>query len=74
MTDREASHPFHMFKPNKEITMAIIDKIKVSGTTYDIKGCDITTAITSTSSDSEVPSAKAVYDKLGPIETRLSAI
>ena len=87
----------------------IIDKIKISGTSYDLKdkdapgisgvtqaqydalpesaktsntlfvitdaiGVDVTTTITSGSTDSQVPTAKAVYDVVGDIETLLSQI
>ena len=74
----------------------IIDKIQVSGVTYDIGGSGggtsysagtgiditnnvisvtgkvdtsaITTAITSSSTDAQVPSAKAVYDQMGGLK------
>lgn len=45
-----------------------------SGDVQTIIESYITTAITSTSTDKEVPSAKAVYDELGNIETLLSQI
>lgn len=89
--------------------MSRIDKIRVSGVTYDIQdlnaasvsgltqaeydslpesaktsntlfvitdaiGVDVTTTITSGSTDSQVPTAKAVYDVVGDIETLLSQI
>lgn len=44
--------------------MAIIDKIQLSGTVYTI-GQETTTAVTSASTDNEIPTAKAVYDALG---------
>lgn len=43
--------------------MAIIDKIQLSGTVYTI-GNETTTAVTSASTDNEIPTAKAVYDAL----------
>lgn len=89
--------------------MPNINKIKLSGTSYDIQdlnapsvssvtqaeydalpssaktsntlfiitdaiGVDVTTTITSGSTDSQVPTAKAVYDVVGDIETLLSQI
>lgn len=45
-----------------------------SGDVQTIIESYITTAITSTSTDEEIPSAKAVYDELGNIETLLSQI
>lgn len=53
--------------------MAIIDKIQLSGTVYTI-GNETTTAVTSASTDNEIPTAKAVYDIVGNIETLLSKI
>lgn len=73
----------------------IIDKIQLSGVTYDIGGSGggsytpgdgiditnnvisvtgmvatsaVTTALTSSSTDSEIPSAKAVYDQVGGLK------
>ena len=43
--------------------MAIIDKIQLSGTVYTI-GNETTTAVTSASTDNEIPTAKAVYDAI----------
>ncbi len=43
--------------------MAIIDKIQLSGTVYTI-GQETTTAVTSASTDNEIPTAKAVYDAI----------
>lgn len=43
--------------------MPIIDKIQLSGTVYTI-GSETTTAVTSASTDNEIPTAKAVYDAL----------
>lgn len=40
----------------------------------DALGVDITTTITSASTNSQVPTAKAVYDVVGDIETLLSQI
>ena len=89
--------------------MSTIDKIQISGVTYDIQdlnaasvsgltqaeydalpesaktsntlfvitdaiGVDVTTTITSGSTNSQVPTAKAVYDVVGDIETLLSEI
>lgn len=99
--------------------MSKINKIKLSGTTYDVEDANasktveltqaqydalvssgavdsntfyiitdasafdpstkvdtsaITTSITSSSTDAQVPSAKAVYDTIGDIETLLSQI
>ena len=41
--------------------MAIIDKIQLSGTVYTI-GQETTTAVTSASTDNEIPTAKAVWE------------
>lgn len=43
--------------------MAIIDKIQLSGTVYTI-GNETTTAVTSASTDNEIPTAKAVYNAI----------
>lgn len=43
--------------------MAIIDKIQLSGIVYTI-GNETTTAVTSASTDNEIPTAKAVYDAI----------
>ena len=43
--------------------MAIIDKIQLSGTVYTI-GQETTTAVTSASTDNEIPTAKAVFDAI----------
>lgn len=43
--------------------MPIIDKIQLSGTVYTI-GNETTTAVTSASTDNEIPTAKAVYDAI----------
>jgi len=43
--------------------MPIIDKIQLSGTVYTI-GSETTTAVTSASTDNEIPTAKAVYDAI----------
>lgn len=51
-----------IFIKNKLI-MAIIDKIQLSGTVYTI-GNETTTAVTSASTDNEIPTAKAVYDAI----------
>ena len=53
-----------MFKENTYFNMSnIIDSIQVSGTVYTI-GQETTTAVTSASTDNEIPTAKAVYDAL----------
>lgn len=68
--------------PTVELTQAEYDALVTAGTvsadTYyiitDAIGVDVTTTITSGSTNSQVPTAKAVYDVVGDIETLLSQI
>lgn len=64
-----------------ELTQAEYDALpssaKTSNTLFvitDAIGVDVTTTITSGSTNSQVPTAKAVYDVVGDIETLLSEI
>ena len=53
------------------------ESAKTSNTLFvitDAIGVDVTTTITSGSTNSQVPTAKAVYDVVGDIETLLSQI
>ena len=49
-----------------------ISKIQLNGTVYTI-GNETTTAVTSASTDNEIPTAKAVYDAIPVVPTKVSA-
>lgn len=67
--------PIYNFSINGKMVLS-----KQNGTYPDVYNFNlvetsaITTSITSSSTDSQVPSAKAVYDQIGDIETLLSNI
>lgn len=52
--------------------MAIIDKIQLSGTVYTI-GQETTTAVTSASTDNEIPTAKAVFDAIPTVTNTITS-
>ena len=64
--------------------MADISQIKIGDTTYDIKDTtarqsmqttgNLVTSVSSSSTDSQYPSAKLLYDTVGNIETLLASI
>ena len=55
--------------------LAFIDGVGVKmGNTLIASATPITTSITSTSTDAEAPSAKAVYDEVGDVESALNTI
>ena len=60
--------------------MADITKITVGNTTYNVKDASAekssnkVTSVSSSSTDTQYPSAKCVYDLVGDVETLLSAL
>lgn len=59
---------------NKPVISIYSNKYNVPYNIEVVETSAITTAVTSSSTDSEIPSAKAVYDIVGNIETLLSQI